>query len=1833
MSSAVRPILSIAIPAFDRPSELAFALGRFVQQIVGRYEDQIEIVVSDDCSPNDSLREIRRFAERYSFIKYRRYEQNIGLERNLTACADGCAGEYLWLFGDDDFIEPNDGLDQVMELLRAGRYDCYVFNRTRRSFDLSKLLSENWMGLSAGRLFEFSGLREFCLAHGFISIIGFISVSIFRRAPFQKVNYGKYLGTMYPQLGALLETFHDKKVLLVGRPLVCHRTQTREEKRAALGGKRTEANFMADDRRRNAIYFSHPYVAMLDELIWRGALSPEDVVRIPESTVVKGFLVDFLIQSVALSDELRTDVNRMAWRRTAAFFSKLPLNAERRSKIDSVLSAHLSAGSHATTDEQQVSLTISVVSPSYNQGRFLGDCLASVRNQSLAPLEHLVFDPGSKDDSRTIAGGFPHVTLIAEPDEGQSDALNKGFRQARGDIIAWLNSDDYFAHSKVFERVVQRFLGSDAPDIVYGRGIYINEAGSKLRDVYLNKDPSSFSWRFQQEDGVLQPALFMRRRVVEKIGPLRKDLHYSMDYEYWIRCMKAGMKFAYLDEDLAVARYHTSNKTYGMRGESYAEVCRMMQDHFGYVNHVWLKRYAEYFAEGHDGVLANSSSVGIKNQVNLDRIYRKLLTSYNLNSETWGVLSSRAAEKGYGDTLREMKSLGIVPPQPGSSNPILCGPYPRSREAHCDETQFVAEIFPGKQRSSLMIDVGAHHGSALMPFLNKEWRIFAFEPDEKNRQQLVERLTKHHNAALVTVDPRAVGNESRSGLPFYSSSESTGVSGLSSFLPSHKQVGIVDATTLTQALSREAITAVDFLKIDTEGYDLFVLKGFPWERFKPAIIECEFEDTKTVPLGYDFHDLANYLVAKGYKVYVSEWHPIVRYGIRHNWNRLVRYPCELADKNAWGNLVAFSSAYQTDEAVLAAAFRKVLSPDATVASPAAVSVPVVAKKSAPIPQQPTAIVAGVPQNPATVPASPRPTSAVSVSESAPSERVLLTSNAITGQNWHQLEKFEWGSMRWTGPGVRTTVPLSIRRDQEMLAVIAYHMTMAPDQIDDLRIEVDRIAVRHSICASTRPKCLVVHVPTRPKDLQSPTEFALVLPRTVAPASVPGSGSDARLLGIAILWIAAMPAYPQMPTRFPHSRLTWLLRRVGLVGYRPVGEIPLTHFDGLAYLKQNPEVADAVMTGMPSALEHYRKYGFKQGKRFTLAVERPPNAGRLSEIFDGIAYLEAYPDVADAVRCEAVPSALDHFIKFGRDDRRPVRRRFDGMARRGSAVDLVRMDAARLTRAETAALKVQFANENSSQANQLNDRLETASKSLEALNTQISVLTQGGETRERNLLEKLAALRADAMEVEKKLATGGDTLARLRDETAQQFGTLSRGLDQVGAGVATVVAGHQALEREMAEQLGEVRSSITEKTEDLEKLKQGALHDLERMKGEFAGALAQREAREQAMLQQLDLLRLGLQEAQGRLAVSARADDLDRVRRDATGDVDRLRHELISNGDVLRAREQAVLAQIDSLRAEVTAAKTRAELAEVKVASTQRELGAETWQIAGSLQQLANRLESSSSDVTKLQQEVGSVKAQTSRIVHPSLSALNVLGYQQHPRMLQKADAERLAKHWAPLLGLKVEEKELYYLAHRVCSIENACTGRLAASVNDMLLRILVARAVKADSLKILEIGTLFGLGVGAMHEALAPLYERVQFTVIDPLEGYYGASNKDILTGVPVNRAVFEENMRRSGVGANDVKLIQRLSTDPQALKQASRRKYDLLIIDADHTYQGVKNDTERFIATARPGAFVIFDDYNNQHWPDVKRYVDTEVIPRKDLTFVGAEWQTAVCRIESLAT
>jgi FkbM family methyltransferase len=218
-----------------------------------------------------------------------------------------------------------------------------------------------------------------------------------------------------------------------------------------------------------------------------------------------------------------------------------------------------------------------------------------------------------------------------------------------------------------------------------------------------------------------------------------------------------------------------------------------------------------------------------------------------------------------------------------------------------DEMAIGFELCTGLTLPRVMVDVGAHVGGALAPFAESGWQVFAFEPDPGNRAKLQAALGSYPN---VYIDARGLADAPRSNVPFYTSDVSTGISGLSAFHSSHVASGAVDVTTLDLFCREHQVDAIGCLKIDTEGYDLFVLKGGPWDRLQPGIVVCEFEDAKTAPLGYTFSDLARFLDERGYRLLVSEWHPIKQYGGVHQWRRFVEYPCEPPDSKAWGNIIA-----------------------------------------------------------------------------------------------------------------------------------------------------------------------------------------------------------------------------------------------------------------------------------------------------------------------------------------------------------------------------------------------------------------------------------------------------------------------------------------------------------------------------------------------------------------------------------------------------------------------------------------------------------------------------------------------------------------------------------------------------------------------------------------------------------------------------------------------------------------------------------------------------------------------------------------------------------------
>ena len=255
----------------------------------------------------------------------------------------------------------------------------------------------------------------------------------------------------------------------------------------------------------------------------------------------------------------------------------------------------------------------------------------------------------------------------------------------------------------------------------------------------------------------------------------------------------------------------------------------------------------------------------------------------------------------------------------------IIGPFKRDAHAHINENALIAALLVSQPNIGIMLDVGAMHGATLSPFLHAGWRVFAFEPDPANRKELEMRFGNNPN---LTIDGRAVADRTAENVPFYASTETRSISSLYAFHETHRQTCTVSTTTIANFVREKNLHHIDYLKIDAEGYDLLILKGVSWDNIKPNVIMCEFEDRRTRSLGYTMHDMAHYLTERCYTVLVSEWHPIIRYGIKHDWHRLVFYPYELNDRNSWGNLIAFLD--QPDLREIATIARRIVRVDAEI---------------------------------------------------------------------------------------------------------------------------------------------------------------------------------------------------------------------------------------------------------------------------------------------------------------------------------------------------------------------------------------------------------------------------------------------------------------------------------------------------------------------------------------------------------------------------------------------------------------------------------------------------------------------------------------------------------------------------------------------------------------------------------------------------------------------------------------------------------------------------------------------------------------------------------------
>jgi glycosyltransferase involved in cell wall biosynthesis len=235
--------------------------------------------------------------------------------------------------------------------------------------------------------------------------------------------------------------------------------------------------------------------------------------------------------------------------------------------------------------------TVSIVTPSFNQARFLESTMQSVLAQDYPKIEYIVVDGGSEDGSVDIIERYADQLAwwVSEPDSGQTDAINKGFERATGDIFAWLNSDDTYEAGALSEAVA--FLQKN-PDVglVYGDANFIDADGRVIGQ--FNAQQTSLTRLQRGGVYIPQQSTFWRAKLWHEVGPLDPSFYFAMDYDLWVRLARAS-EIRYIPQLWANFRLHGDAKTISADERCWPEMLRVHnRDGGGYF--AWI--YVRYLA-------------------------------------------------------------------------------------------------------------------------------------------------------------------------------------------------------------------------------------------------------------------------------------------------------------------------------------------------------------------------------------------------------------------------------------------------------------------------------------------------------------------------------------------------------------------------------------------------------------------------------------------------------------------------------------------------------------------------------------------------------------------------------------------------------------------------------------------------------------------------------------------------------------------------------------------------------------------------------------------------------------------------------------------------------------------------------------------------------------------------------------------------------------------------------------------------------------------------------------------------------------------------------------
>ena len=222
---------------------------------------------------------------------------------------------------------------------------------------------------------------------------------------------------------------------------------------------------------------------------------------------------------------------------------------------------------------------ISIVTPSFNQGAYLEKTIRSVLLQGYPNLEYIIIDGGSSDQSVDVIKKYEQWIdfWVSEKDRGQSHAINKGLAKTSGELLGWLNSDDYYLPGALF-KIARAYLEDTSAGAIYGQGHLVDETGAIIHIPKLVPvtRASLFAWCFGND--FMQPSCFFTRKAWQASGPVDQSLIFALDVEFWIR-IADRFTFKRIPDVLSISLSHPLAKTTSMLDKSHAELAQICMRH------------------------------------------------------------------------------------------------------------------------------------------------------------------------------------------------------------------------------------------------------------------------------------------------------------------------------------------------------------------------------------------------------------------------------------------------------------------------------------------------------------------------------------------------------------------------------------------------------------------------------------------------------------------------------------------------------------------------------------------------------------------------------------------------------------------------------------------------------------------------------------------------------------------------------------------------------------------------------------------------------------------------------------------------------------------------------------------------------------------------------------------------------------------------------------------------------------------------------------------------------------------------------------------------------